>query len=354
MITTFKGKKITGMLGILPETEYDYDQETKDFADLQTKRLKKIMGFGKRRAAKADSTTADFCLYGLRYLLEKGLLKKEDIGAVIVVTVTPDYMIPHISNIIHGEIGLARDVVCMDIAQGCAALMAGLNQAYMVLEHLGDKKAVVFTGDVLCRKRKEDKLSAPSFGGDGASITIVENQKEAPDIYTSLYTDGSGRDALIMHAGGYRMPRTPETAIPVDIGDGTKKPMDEIWMNGSKVFNFVQKEVPPMVDELLQYAGQRKEEIDWFLFHQPNKFMLQKLADRMKVPHEKLPMNIVENFGNSSGSCMPINITFNLGEKLLNHTYRCCLSAFGSGLAWGASLMELGRLDFCEWIVSDL
>ena len=106
MITTFKGKKITGMLTVMPENEYDYDEETKDIATLQTRRLKKIMGFGKRRAAKKTSTSSDFCIYGLNYMFEHDLIKREEIGAIVVTGLTPDYFIPHISNIIHGECNL--------------------------------------------------------------------------------------------------------------------------------------------------------------------------------------------------------------------------------------------------------
>lgn len=354
MITTFHGKRISGVLGILPETEYIFDDETKHFATPQTRRLKKIMGFNKRRAAKTKTTTADLCEYGLRYLIDNKKVDVAEIGAIIVVSVTPDYFIPHMSNIIHGDFDFANDVICMDIAQGCAAHVLGIIQACMLLEHIGDRKVLLFTGDVLCRKDPEAPLSRPSFGGDAASITILENAPDSEKIYASIYSDGKGRDALIMHAGGYRMPRTPETAVLQDIGDGTMAPLNDIWMHGSKVFNFVQREVPPMIEELLEYSGYKREQIDWFLFHQPNRFMVQKLAQRLKIPQEKMPCNIVENFGNSSGSCVPLNIVYNLGERLLQTSYDCCLSGFGSGLTWAAAVMKLGCLDFCEYIISDL
>lgn len=353
MITTFKGKKITGMLTVMPENEYDYDEETKPFATLQTRRLKRIMGFGKRRAAKADSTTSDYCIYGLNYLLDKGYIKRDEIGAIVVTGLTPDYFIPHVSNIIHGECNLPLDVICMDIPQGCVGFMLGALQAFMLLDVVGDKKVVVFNGDVLCRKNKEDPLVAATFGGDATAITVFEKDDRASNIYMNLYNDGKERDALIMHAGGYKMPRSKETAIPVDIGDGTMKSYDDLWMDGSKVFNFVQKEVPPMIDEILGYAGIQKEDIDWYLFHQPNKFMLQKLADKMGVSWEKVPMNVVENFGNSSGSTIPVDITFNLGDKLIDNEYKCCLAGFGAGLSWGAMVTDLGHMEFCEMIYSN-
>ncbi|MFR5617575.1 MAG: 3-oxoacyl-[acyl-carrier-protein] synthase III C-terminal domain-containing protein [Clostridium sp.] len=96
------------------------------------------------------------------------------------------------------------------------------------------------------------------------------------------------------------MPHSEETVKLVDIGDGTMKSYEDLWMDGSRVFNFVQKEVPPLIEEALEYSTKKSEdEIEWYLFHQPNKFMLQKLADKMNIPWDKVPMNVVaENFGN--------------------------------------------------------
>ena len=107
-----------------------------------------------------------------------------------------------------------------------------------------------------------------------------------------------------------------------------------------------------MIEEILEYSKKSKDEIEWYLFHQPNKFMLQKLADKMNIPWDKVPMNVVENFGNSSGSTIPVNITYNLKDKLIDHSYTCCLSGFGAGLSWGSMIMELGNLDFCEMLIS--
>jgi 3-oxoacyl-[acyl-carrier-protein] synthase-3 len=121
-------------------------------------------------------------------------------------------------------------------------------------------------------------------------------------------------------------------------------------MNGSAVFNFVQVEVPPMIESLLSFASTSMEDVDWFLFHQPNRFMLEKLADKMKVPYTKMPMNVVEHFGNSSGVTIPIATTFNLGNRLTTEHFRVCLAGFGVGLTWSSMLMPLGGLDFCKMI----
>lgn len=355
MLTKFSNVKINGVLSVLPETEYDFDEETKPFADEQTRRLKRIMGFRKRRAAKETTTTCDMCLAGVRYILEKGYICKEEIGAVLVLSVTPDYYMPQMSNIIHGELQLPKDVVCMDIPQPCAAYVLGVFQGFMLLDHLPKgKKVVMCTGDIICRKNPSWQLTGPSFGGDAATVSVLEKDTSAPDSFFSIYNDGSQREALIIHAGGFRMPRSPETAVLRDTGYGTQRSYNDIWMDGSAVFNFVQKEVPPAIDEILAYANKSKEEIDWYLFHQPNKFMLQKLAQRMGVDIKKMPANIVELFGNSSGSCVGVNIAHNLGEKLLNEHYLCCLSGFGGGLSWVSAILDMGPIRFCEEWISDL
>lgn len=354
MITTFRGKKITGVVGVLPENEYDYDIETESFQTTHTKRLKRIMGYGKRRAAKSTTTTSDLCVFGMDYILKQKWVEKEEIGAIIAVTISPDHYVPHVSNIIHGEFGFSSDVVCLDLPQACAGYVLGLMQAFMLLEHMPDKKVALFTGDVLCRKEPETPLTYPVFGGDGASVSIIENDESASDIYMNVYNDGVHRNMLIIPAGGFRLPRSPETEIPVDTGYGTMRAKNCMWMDGSSVFNFVQREVPPLIEELLEYSGRKMEQIEWFLFHQPNKFMLQKLADKMKVPYEKMPMNVVGDFGNSNSNTVPFAMASNLADELKKQTYSCCLSGFGAGLTWAAAIMTLGKMDFCEMIISDL
>jgi len=101
---------------------------------------------------------------------------------------------------------------------------------------------------------------------------------------------------------------------------------------------------------LLVTSGSTKEEIDYYLFHQPNRFMLEKLADQLGVPYAKMPSNIVERFGNSSGATIPVNTVYNLGNRLKENSFNVCLCGFGTGLNWGAMLMQMGQLQIAEII----
>jgi 3-oxoacyl-[acyl-carrier-protein] synthase-3 len=186
--------------------------------------------------------------------------------------------------------------------------------------------------------------------GDAASITVVERGTDPAPIYANLKMDGTRRDALIIPAGGFRLPSSPETAALEDAGDGNFRAKDDLKMDGTAVFNFVQVEVPPMIESLLSFAGVSIDAVDWFLFHQPNKFMLQKLADKMKVPHAKMPSNVVEKFGNASGVTIPTAITLNLGDRLRSEAFTVCLAGFGVGLTWTSMLLRMGNLDFCGMV----
>ena len=354
MITNFQGKRISSMLGVLPETVGHFDDEVNNysFPAKQTLRLKKVMGYEQHRLAKDTSTVSDFAVFRLDYLLKNNWINKDEIGAVITVTLCPDHFVPHISNIVQAKCGLNTDIICMDIAQGCCGFLLGLMQSFMLLEHM-DKKVVLFNGDVLSHKiSKRDRNDYPLIG-DALVVSVVENGGEE-EIYYEMHNDGSRGDTLIIPAGGFRMPSTPETAEMTDQGDGNYRSLDHMHMDGSGVFNFVQTEVPPMLASAFERTGKSVNDFDWFFFHQPNKFMLQKLAEKAVLPMERLPMNLVENFGNPSGASIPLTAIFNSREDLLQKGNKCCLSAFGSGLAWGVMYMNIGPLSHCELIESTL
>ncbi len=352
----FTGKKISGLLGILPEREVFFDDEVGNysFPEKQTLRLKRVMGYEKHRISKETSSAADFATYGLDYILKENWISKEEIGALVVVSLCPDHFVPHISNIVQGRLGLGQDTLCVDMPQGCCGFLLGLTESFMLLEHMTGKKVVLINVDILSHKvSKRDRNDYPLIG-DAATITIIENDTAEDKIYFEMHMDGSQGDVLKIPAGAFRMPSTPETAVMNDVGDGNYRSLDNMYMDGSAVFNFVQTEVPPLIEHVLKTTGNTIDDMDYFLFHQPNKFMLQKLAEKLGVPFGKLPMNLVENYGNPSGASIPLVTIHNLKEEMKTQSFRCCLSAFGSGLAWGAMIMQLGNLDYCDMIVSDL
>ncbi len=336
------------MLVVVPENERSFAEEMKNFnfPEARSLKLKEVMGFDKRRVVEPGVCVSDLAVFGLQHLFEHGLLKREEIDALLLVTQTADHFMPATSSLIQGRLGLKRDMLCLDINQACAGFVIGLIQAFMLLEQESVHKVVLVNADVLSRKASPKDRNIYPLIGDGAAITIVERDPDGTVIHASVKMDGSRAEALMIPAGGMRMPSTPETALLEDVGDNNLRAKDHVFMDGSAIFNFVQTEVPPLIENLLVRAGVSSEEVDYFLCHQPNRFMLEKLADKMKVPYARMPNNVVEHFGNSGSVSIPTVMAYNLRERLQQEALQVCLVGFGGGLAWSAMLLKLGRLAF--------
>jgi 3-oxoacyl-[acyl-carrier-protein] synthase-3 len=345
---SFKHKRISGILTILPKKAVKFEDEMANysFSPAKCMKLKLAMGYNEHRIADPGQCSSDFCKFGLQYLFDNNLLDKDDIDALLFVSQSADYYMPPTSNLIHGHFGLKQDCLCMDINQGCAGFELGLIQAFLLLEQPAVKKVVLMNADVLSPKVSDQDRNSKPLIGDAAAITIVEKCEEENPIYANIKMDGTGAMVLNIPAGGFRMPSTPETAVMEQDAAGNFRSKNNLVMQGDEVFNFVQREVPPMIEHLFEQSGIDRNEVDGYMFHQPNKFMLHKLADKLGIPHEKMPANIVENFGNASGVTVPTCISYNLGDQLLNGKMRLCMAGFGVGLTWSSIMMEMGNMYF--------
>ena len=347
----FRDKRITGLLVVMPANERLFvdDMREFNFPEARSLKLKEIMGYDKHRIVDKNTCSSDLAVYGIQQLFDRGLLDRDEIDALIVVTQSPDFFMPPTSNVIQGRLNLKQDIFCLDINQGCAGFIIGLFQAFMLLDQPSINKVILINVDVLSKKvSHRDRNSYPLIG-DAASITVVERGGKAP-IYANLKMDGKRHDALMIPAGGFRHPSNAETAILQDAGDNNMRAKDHLRMEGSEVFNFVQVEVPPMIERLLDFARVTDDQVDYYIFHQPNRFMLQKLADKMKVPYLKMPNNIVEHFGNSSGVTIPTVIAFDLKDQMKSNFLHLCIAGFGVGLTWASMYLLVGKLNFCELI----
>jgi 3-oxoacyl-[acyl-carrier-protein] synthase-3 len=348
----FQNKKITGILSVIPKHCVKFFDEIKNYGLSREKAIKmqRDIGLNERRIVSGNECASDLCLYGLEYLINHGKLKKEEIGALIFISQTPDHFMPPTPSILHGKLNLRREVLCFDINQGCTGYLYGLLQAFLLLG-LGDiGKVILLNGDTLSRCSYPKDRNIYPLIGDAGAVTIVENTQDSNEIFLNLRTDGSRSSWLIIPAGAFRNPSSEQTRKIKTLSDGNQRSDEHFYMNGAGIFSFTQTDVPPTIKELFQFANLEMSHIDYFIFHQPNRFMLQKLANKLGIAHEKMPNNIVEKFGNSSSVTIPVAICHNISEILLMQRAKICMSGFGIGLSWGALIMDLGPLRFCELI----
>lgn len=346
----FTNCSITGMLAVLPDKEIKFEEEMENFnfPVKSSLKLAKTFGYGARRVVDDGVTASDLCVYGINHLLDSGYLKKEDIRAILFISQTPDYIQPPTSNVIQGKLGLGYDVLCMDINQGCAGFVLGLFQAYSLLSAGVEGKIVLLNAETPSLVMpKRDRSSTPLFG-DAATITVIE--KSASPSRFKIKNDGSRYEALIIPAGGFRLRCSAETSVETLQADGNFRSLEHPVMKGDDVYNFTVNEVIELIEEMISTSSIKKEEIDYYMLHQPNRFILQNMAKKMDIPESKMPNNIVGLFGNSSSGALPVNIVYNLGERLEREKLTLLLSGFGIGLSWNAALLELGNMNFCKMI----
>ncbi len=352
MKLAFQDKAITGMTVVVPERERLFVDDMKLFnaPENRSRKLAMVMGYNAHRVVDEGVCASDLAEFGFKRLFESGKLQSEEIDALVYVTLSPDHFMPPTSCILHGKLGLRRDCFCLDIAQGCCGFVVGLLQAFQLLEQPGVKKVAVVNADVLSRKvSPKDRNSYPLIG-DAATITIIENRVGTGKVFADVRFDGTRAMALKVPAGGFRQPSTSETAVMSADEEGNERASDNLVMDGTAVFNFVMADVPPMLADLVKAAGTDFVGIDKYYFHQPNKFMLQKLAEKLDVPYEKMPNNVVEHYGNSSGATIPSAMALNDAESLCREVRKVCFSGFGVGLTYGGIVMNCGNFDFCETI----
>ncbi|MBE2212916.1 MAG: ketoacyl-ACP synthase III [Opitutaceae bacterium] len=349
----FQNKRIAGTLAVVPANERTYLEEMRNFKapEARSLKLKEVMGFDRRRIVDGDVCVSDLAASGFKHIFDQGWLQPDEIDALILCTQTPDYISPPTSSIIQGRLGLRQDMVCLDINQACAGFVVGLIQAFMHLEQPSIRKVALVNADVLSRKASPQDRNIWPIIGDACAITLLERSDSDRPIHASVKNDGARAHVLQIPAGGLRLPSSPATAVLEDVGDNNLRAKDHFYMDGSVVFNFVQTEVPPLILSLLETAQVSIDQVDYFLTHQPNRFMLQKLADKLGVPHARMPNNVVERFGNSSGATIPINLALNLADRARGpEGFLACIAGFGGGLTWAAMLLHLSRLRFCSII----
>lgn len=349
MKAVFSDIRVDGVLGVVPGRISRFDDEIENYsqAPANSRKLKVAMGYDEHRIADPGVTTSDLACYGLRHLIEAGKIDPAEIDGIFFVSQTPDYSLPATSAYIHGQFEFRKDAYCVDINDGCCGYVKALYEAAAFLTVTNSRKALVIAGDVLSsRVSIHDRNSYPLVG-DAATITVLERSTGAGGLDIEIFNDGRGYDKLMIPAGGARLPVSDATAELVADEDGNRRALNHLVMQGRDVFAFTQTVVPEFILDFMARRELTTANIDLFLLHQANAFILDRLRTKLGVDKTKLPDEVIRKYGNSSSGTIPMSVVTAYKNDQEASVLAC---GFGVGLSWGAALFKLVQLDFCELI----
>jgi 3-oxoacyl-[acyl-carrier-protein] synthase-3 len=247
---------------------------------------------------------------------------------------------PTTACILHERLGLCRKCAAFDINLGCSQYVYGLSVAYSFLRAGVATRALVVTGDTMSHfVNPKDRALVPLMGDAGTATLLGEVPEGQGFFEFELGTDGTGHKHLMIPAGGTRMPISTETAVEQTDMEGNTRSLQNMYMNGVGVFHFAISTVPGAIRNLLEKASLKMDDIDLFLFHQSNKYMLDYLMKKLKIPAEKM-LFYIEDVGNTSGSTIPVLLCDAMRAGKIRAGMTLMAVGFGVGLSWGATVFK--------------
>jgi 3-oxoacyl-[acyl-carrier-protein] synthase-3 len=351
----FKGIRISGMASVVPSgiKSVEEEESLRGMDRLRLNRLKRDIGLNKKHVCLKGECASDLCERAARILLSRLGYDPSTIDCLFMATSTPDYFQPATGCVLHGRLGLRKDCAAFDVNLACSAYVYGLWLSSMMIATGSCERVLMLVGDTISRcVSPYDRAVAPLFG-DGGSATMVEKGEEGEIITFALHSDGSCYDNLLIPAGAFRKRPSAETAKIIEREDGNARSEEHLYMNGAEIFSFSIEEIPAVVEEVLQASNWGKEEVDYFIFHQANKFIIRNIARKLNIPSEKAPCDVFEKYGNQSSASIPVTVCENLSSILGNRSIKVVLSAFGAGLSWAACALSLGPMNCSPVMILD-
>lgn len=290
--------------------------------------------------------TSDLCYAAAEKLIADLQWDKSEIGALVFVSQTADYILPATSCILQDRLGLSKECYATDCALGCSGWVYGLSQVLGLIATGEIKKALLLAGDA---KKRADGRWDPLFGSAGTA-TAVEYCEGAKDFQFHFGTDGSGYEAIIIPDGGSRNQVSPASFEYEEI-EGKQYHRVMARMNGMDVFSFAISTAPKSVKRLAEHFGFDYQEADYFVFHQANLKINNMIIKKLKLDESKVP-SCMSHYGNTSSASIPLTIVTQLQGKLDKPTkFICC--GFGVGLSWGTVAFEMENVVVPEVVLVD-
>jgi 3-oxoacyl-[acyl-carrier-protein] synthase-3 len=319
----------------LPQKELTNSDIDKIFPELNINKIAKKIGIEKRHIAAEDETASDMAFMAAEKVLKD--YDKSKIDFVLFCTQSPDYYLPTSACILQDRLGL-RNIGALDFNLGCSGYIYGLAMAKGLIAANIANNVLLLTGETYSKHMHSGDKANVSIFGDGASATIVERGSENIGEF-ELGTDGSGFGNLIVKNGAFRNHKEDN---PEQKSYGTDNTYDDnhLYMNGPEIFNFTIDKVPECINNTLIKNNISIEDIDYFIFHQANKYMLNHLRMKLDISKGKFYNNLSDT-GNTVSATIPVALKRAIDSGDVKSGDKVMLVGFGVGLSWGATVITL-------------
>ncbi len=344
-LSTLYNVKLAGIASCVPKRLVSNLTDCPPALRQERQRLVRNIGIETRRICPEWQCFSDLAFEAAEKLISELGWDRNEIDALIVITQSPDYLIPSTAIILQDKLGLAKTTIAFDVNLGCSGYSFGIHLLGSMIAAGTIKKALLLIGD------KSARLIDPLFS-DAGTATALEYCSDASPIYFDLNSDGSGFRSIMLPVGGHRQPFKIHHAMPTIDENGMEKYASDLILDGISILNFSCQEVPPAINRLLDYSNLSSEQIDYFIFHQANKLINETIRKKLNLSVDKVPSTLKE-FGNTSGASIPVTISAKLNQQLAStQSHKLLLSGFGVGLSWGTCILDISRGKFPALIES--
>lgn len=308
-----------------------------------------MTGIERRHVVSNGICASDMCFEAAEKLISDLNWDKSEVSCLVFVSQTPDYKLPATACVLQNRLGLSKECMAFDISLGCSGWVYGITVVASLLSAGHYKKALLLVGDaVTTTKSPLDKSTYPLFG-DAGTATALSFNVDASAIKSCLYTDGGNYEAIMIEDGGARNPFNTKSLEVTEYENGIKRNRLQSILDGSSVFTFGISKAPQCVNNLIENFEIDKDSVDFFVFHQANMLMNEKIRSKLKLPEEKVPY-ILKDYGNTSSTSIPLTMIVKLKDKLARGSNKLIACGFGVGLSWGAVHFELDKVVCSELI----
>ncbi len=321
----------------LPEKIISNETLHQHFHGFEPAKVESKLGIRERHVVGENETALDLAYQAALKVLHGH--NKNEIGFIILCTQSPQYALPTTACILQDMLGLPTSVGAFDFNLGCSGYVYGLSIAKGLITSNACKEVLLITSETYSRYIHADDKANRSIFGDGATATILNKHDVNKFLNFEFGTDGKGKDNLIVRSSA-SVTNIETDAPQVNDENGIFKSDNHLYMNGPEIFNFTIESIPTLINKTLLKNEMTLDTIDYIIFHQANKFMLDYLRKKMTIPETKF-YNQALYTGNTVSSTIPIAIKDCLTENKIKPGDKVLLAGFGVGYSWAATIIEI-------------